>query len=524
MQTFPRPQSVHRPYVLLLLVAPALVGVGLASGLASGLAGPRELEGAREATSQSVVAPKPQAAAEPASEALLRGLANVSVDEMKSDLYFIASDEMKGRDTPSPEQRIVARYIRARLQRLGFEPGGRDGSFLYEYKWGQTGLDTANMGVTLHVDGRTQQLTWGEDYFLAQRAFGKRSVEGDLVWCGALDDAGLDGIDVKGKWIVGRPDERMPSGRRLSALEAAGAVGVVALPFGDVEKQVSDLSRINIWYTGMRLSRGDAADRAVFPLVHLAPRAAAIIERALGDDTVPGTVLPIHMRETCDYGKRDDAVLENVCGFWPGSDPVLKDEVILLSAHYDHVGVRASDGEVFNGADDNGSGTTGLLALAQALKAYGPMRRSVMLIWVSGEEKGLYGSQAWTEDPSLPKGTRPLCNINIDMIGRNAPNELTITPTSSHPAYSLLTKAAERHAAEEGFDKLGSADAYWRRSDHMNFAVNLHIPVAFLFADVHEDYHKVTDTPDKIDYDKASRVVRLVLRMLEDLQVDQPAF
>jgi Zn-dependent M28 family amino/carboxypeptidase len=203
---------------------------------------------------------------------------------------------------------------------------------------------------------------------------------------------------------------------------------------------------------------------------------------------------------------------------------VLKDEVILISAHYDHVGVRTSDGDVFNGADDNASGTSGMLAIADALAAYGPMRRSVMLIWVSGEEKGLYGSAAWTKNPSVPEGVKPLCNINIDMIGRNAPNQLLITPTSKHPAYSLLTKTAEQHAAAEGFTDLGSADEYWRRSDHANFAQNLKIPVAFLFTDIHKDYHEVTDTADKIDYDKASRVVRLVLRMLEDLQVDKPQF
>jgi Zn-dependent M28 family amino/carboxypeptidase len=149
------------------------------------------------------------------------------------------------------------------------------------------------------------------------------------------------------------------------------------------------------------------------------------------------------------------------------------------------------------------------------------MRRSVLLTWVSGEEKGLWGSEAWTKKPSLPAGHRAVCNINIDMIGRNAPGKLLITPTKALKEYNGLTRLAESLAPSEGFPSLGSCDDYWARSDHMNFARNLGIPVAFLFSDVHADYHQPSDTPDKIDYDKIGRVTRLVLRMLDGLQDDQ---
>ncbi|MBL7009273.1 MAG: M28 family peptidase, partial [Planctomycetes bacterium] len=217
---------------------------------------------------------------------------------------------------------------------------------------------------------------------------------------------------------------------------------------------------------------------------------------------------------------------ENVCGLWPGSDPALRNEVILVSAHYDHVG--ASGELIYNGADDNGSGTSGLLALADALAEYGPMRRSVMLIWVSGEEKGLWGSKAWALRPSLPEGMRAVANINIDMIGRNAPQVLYVTPSSKHEGYNGLTRLMERFGAEEGFggfpegreqgfDGLGSADDYYGRSDHAEFA-KLGIPVCFLFSGVHEDYHQATDTVDKIDFDKIRRVVRVVIKALDALQ------
>jgi hypothetical protein len=458
----------------------------------------------------------------PSTAALERALASVSLDSLKADLFFLASDELRGRDTPSPEQRIAARYLRSRVQRLGFQPGGGNGSFLYEYPWAQQGLDVANTGATLELGGATQKLEWAKDYFLRDGSYGKRSVSGGLVWGGAFES--FDSPQVTGAWVVIQPLERMPSRRDFQALETAGAVGVIVLPFGDVEKQYAELAKRNESYRDNRLTSGRGKDEPRFPVVHLAPRVAAELEAVFPAERTVGMQLPARLSETCDFGRREDVMLENVCAFWPGSDPELKDEVILISAHYDHVGVRSSDGDVFNGADDNASGTTGMLAIADALAAYGPMRRSVMLIWVSGEEKGLYGSAAWTKSPSLPEGTRGICNINIDMIGRNAPNQLLITPTKAHPAYSLLTKTAEQHAAAEGFTDLGSADEYWRRSDHMNFADNMKIPVAFLFTDVHEDYHQVTDTADKIDYDKASRVVRLVLRMLQELQVDQPQF
>jgi hypothetical protein len=234
-----------------------------------------------------------------------------------------------------------------------------------------------------------------------------------------------------------------------------------------------------------------------------------------------GTDLGVVFTDTrTDNGADGTLEAEDVCAFWPGSDPVLSKEVIIISAHYDHVGTSPA-GVVFNGADDNGSGTTGLLQLAEALTVNGPMRRSVFLIWVSGEEKGLWGSKAWCSAPTLPEGHRAICDINIDMIGRNAPDFLLITPTKARKGdYNGLTRLAEALGGKEGFPTLGSADAYWTRSDQFNFAT-LKIPVAFLFNGEHEDYHQPTDDPEKIDCDKIRRVARLVLRMIDGLQADK---
>ncbi|MEM1452550.1 MAG: M28 family peptidase [Planctomycetota bacterium] len=455
-------------------------------------------------------------------DALERALETISADEIRSDLEFIASDEMAGRDSPSPEQRIAARYIRARLMRLGFEPGARGESYLDEWRHALWGHDESRTWLQITgKDGLSLSPTWGEGYFLPNaKAFGVREVSGKAVWAGSFDAKKVDKLKVRGKWVVGEPKKGI-SDKRLAQLKKNGAVGLVVLPRKKGRKTVAETFDWTLTqFRGKSLKGG--SDGKGFPVVHLAEGPGKRLLASIGDPDV-GDDLGLEISESCGNGRLDDAVLENVIGIWPGSDSRLKKEVIILSAHYDHVG-EGPDGAVFNGADDNGSGTCGLMAIAEALREYGPMRRTVMLMWVSAEERGLLGSAAWTKNPYLPKGLKPLCNINIDMIGRNKGDEFLITPTKSHPAYSALTQVAEANARKEGFRKIKSADAYWTRSDHANFSENLGIPVAFLFCDVHEDYHKVTDTTEKIDYDKMRRICRLVVRMLDALQIDEPKF
>ena len=455
-------------------------------------------------------------------DALERALETISAEEIRSDLEFIASDEMAGRDSPSPEQRIAARYIRARLMRLGFEPVARGESYLDEWRHALWGHDESRTWLQITgKDGLSMSPKWGEGYFLPNaKAFGIREVSGKAVWAATFDAKKVDKLKVRGKWVVGQPKKGI-SDKRLAQLKKNGAVGLIVLPREKSRKSVAETFAWTLTeFRGKSLRGG--SNGAGFPVVHLAEGPGKRLLAAVGDPDV-GDDLGLEISESCGNGRLDDALLENVIGIWPGSDSKLKKDVIILSAHYDHVG-EGSDGAVFNGADDNGSGTCGLMAIAEALSEYGPMRRTVMLMWVSAEERGLLGSDAWTKNPYLPKGLKPLCNINIDMIGRNKADEFLITPTKSHPAYSALTQVAEANARKEGFRKIKSADAYWKRSDHANFSENLGIPVAFLFCDVHEDYHKQTDTPEKIDYDKMRRMCRLVVRMLDALQIDEPKF
>jgi len=465
----------------------------------------------------------PTAPQEPGSP-LARALDAIRTDELRADVYFFADPELKGRDTPSNEQRVAARFLRARLERLGLTPGAGTGWF-HEYPMHVRKIDEARTSLVFSGVGDDWRLVFGRDYFFPSSSdIVSLEREAAIVFCGRGEKADFEAVQVADKFALCVVSD-MPARRRMRNAEKAGALGLILIPApdGDANPAPAECQRTTEYaLKGVPSFRPGAAseDPEALGQVFLTLDAARqLCERAGNARALPalGSELPLRAHEVRDGSGA--IALENVCALWPGSDPVLSKEVLIVSAHYDHVGLQG--GKIHPGADDNASGSMGLLALAQALKEHGPMRRSVLLMWLSGEEKGLWGSAAWTQAPVLPPGHRAVANVNIDMIGRNAPDYLLITPTKAlGKEYNGLTKLAEQLSPLEGFPKLGSADQYWQRSDHMNFAVNLKIPVAFLFSDVHADYHEPTDTAEKLDYDKIRRVTRLVLRMLAGLQND----
>ena len=209
---------------------------------------------------------------------------------------------------------------------------------------------------------------------------------------------------------------------------------------------------------------------------------------------------------------------ENVLGYIEGSD--LKEELIIITAHYDHLGKH--DSLIFNGADDDASGTVAAMEIAEAFmlakkEGFGP-RRSVLIMAVSGEEKGLLGSKYYTDHPIYPlKNT--VCNLNIDMIGRigdfhTHPNYVYLIGSDmlSTDLHNLSEEVNKKHINLEldyTFNSEDDPNRYYYRSDHYNFAKN-NIPVIFYFNGIHEDYHKTTDTIEKIDFDKIQKIARLI--------------
>ena len=206
--------------------------------------------------------------------------------------------------------------------------------------------------------------------------------------------------------------------------------------------------------------------------------------------------------ETFDYTQNVVALLE-------GTDPVLKDEYIIFGAHYDHVGERG--GQIYNGADDDGSGTVALIEIAQAMSLERP-KRSVVIIWHTGEEKGLRGARYFTENSPIPLESIS-AQINMDMVGRNDPNTLFVIGAGriSADLDSIVIEKNSMYAnmnLDYKFDAPDDPNSFYTRSDHYMYA-QYGIPIVFFFTDIHEDYHRSTDTVDKINFTKIERIAKL---------------
>ena len=217
----------------------------------------------------------------------------------------------------------------------------------------------------------------------------------------------------------------------------------------------------------------------------------------------------------------------NIIGVIPGKDPIKKDEYIVVTAHFDHLGMRGED--IFNGADDNGSGTSAVLEIAQAFSIaksldLGP-DRSIIFLLVSGEEKGLLGSKFYTDHPLIPL-ENTIANVNIDMVGRvddkhEDPNYIYVIgadrlSTTLHEVNEDVNRRFENLELDYTYNDEADPNRYYYRSDHYNFAVK-GIPAVFFFNGTHADYHRPTDTVDKINFDKMSIIGRHIFHLIWEL-------
>jgi Zn-dependent M28 family amino/carboxypeptidase len=235
--------------------------------------------------------------------------------------------------------------------------------------------------------------------------------------------------------------------------------------------------------------------------------------------------------------KSESAGTQNIVAVWEGSDPILKNEYVALGAHYDHVGMcpPVNGDSICNGADDDGSGTTTLLAIAESLaKASARPKRSVLFVWHAGEEKGLWGSRYFTDYPTVPLD-KVVTQINIDMIGRSkkegdtnprnrelsGPNEIYVIgskmmSTELGELSEVVNKNYLNLAFNYRYDDPNDPNRFFFRSDHFNYA-RKGIPIIFFFDGEHEDYHRPGDSPDKIDYQKMEKVARTIYMTLWEL-------
>ncbi len=503
------------------------------------------------------------------SVAAQRGADVIAAAQLKDYLYFIASDEMEGRDTPSRGLDMTARFLAMNLSRWGFKPAGDDGTFFQKMTLRRETINKEQTQVQLNG----QTLTLGEDYIPLPRS---GDAAGQLVFAGSgwfIKSRDLDpykGIDAKGKIaVIFAPLNGLPRGIRSSDLSGKRGEDVMdpgeyALKQGAIATvTVPDFQFISNWERNRQrlIERGPTVVEKFqlpgaphIPGIVASPRLAnllfqgekqsakSIFEAAFGGEMPASFELNAEKKMNISIAGQGDTVsTQNVVAVFEGSDPNLKNEYVALGAHYDHLGIGApvKGDAIYNGADDDGSGTTALLSIAEALaKATIRPKRSVLFVWHAGEEKGLWGSRYFTNYPTIPLG-KVVAQLNIDMIGRSkkagdtnpknreltGPNEVYVIgsrmmSTELGELSETVNKSYLNLTFNYLYDDPKDPNRFFFRSDHYNYAVK-GIPIIFYFDGVHEDYHQPGDSADKIDYQKMERIARTVYMTLWEI-ADRP--
>jgi hypothetical protein len=427
---------------------------------------------------------------------------------MRARISFLASDRLRGRGTPSRGLEIAAAYIAAEFQRVGLEPP--PGGYIQRFDLVKTEMGDG-WSLALRRGSRRAALRYGRDFWGLPWAGG--SVEGILRFLGTKPPRGTveDGQVI---WIARLAAGTLPRDW-VRAASRAGATGLIFVVPAEQLQQLQD-------WLGDREAVLDLGDtRPSLPAAVASQEALAGALERLGLEVEPaetaGSVIEARARVSLSADLRVETLAApNVIGILRGGDRRLRDEYVLVSAHMDGLGVGAPvDGDsIYNGADDNASGTAAVLEVAEAMSGLEERpRRSLLFVTVSGEERGLLGSTWFVEHPPVPLD-KVVADVNIDMVGRNWEDTIAVVGKQYSSLGALVDSVANAHP-ELGVTVVGDqwpSEGFFFRSDHFNFA-RKGIPAVFFFNGVHEDYHRPSDEVDRIKFRKAARVSRLVFEV-----------
>ena len=498
------------------------------------------------------------------------GLDTIRQAELRADLFFLAADAMRGRLTDTPENLATADYIRSRFERAGLAPAA-GGSYFQNYLLMTATLGEGNRLDVITGEGAARHLEHGQEFY-PQRFSASGTVSAPVVFAGfgiTAPALGYDDYagDVKGKVVLvidhepGERDAKSPFDgvvtaepavpwRKALAAQEHGAVAILFV--ADVHNHPDPVNleqaARNVWpATAPHLKTYTLAawaDRLRIPAVQISPALAASLVagtgRSLADlatsaesaKGLPAVALPGARVTLTTSVVRHTVPDRNVVAMIEGSDPALKDEWVMVTAHFDHDG--ADGPRIMNGADDNGSGTVALLeiadAWAEALRQKQRPKRSVLFAAWNSEERGLLGAWAFTEAPLVPL-TKIAGVLNMDMIGRNEEvqvgggprfNGLEVQTAESnantlnvmgHARAPQLAAAMDTANAGIGLSLLKRYDNNTsnlvRRSDQWPF-LQRGVPALGFMTGLHPDYHTVYDRPEKINYPKMEKIARLV--------------
>ncbi|MEQ1857692.1 MAG: M28 family peptidase [Longimicrobiales bacterium] len=454
------------------------------------------------------------------------GAASITEVDYLRRVGIIAHDSMAGRDTPSPGLEKTANWLASEFRRFGLRGGMPDGSFIQRYPLRSIMVDRSGSGL----GGGPRRLEFGRDLIPLNVSADGGEARGGLVLLSGITDAARALVDnsVRGQHAVlvlaANAAVDQDIFRVLGAIRNAGAASVmVTNPAGDAQWAAEAARALR---PDVAQGWGAQSPTAVpfRPLLEIRTRSlaellqgrgvdlAALQARATGAmraDRVNGLTLTLTQRMS-----DDDVTAPNVVAILPGSDPALRDEYVVFSGHMDHVGIGTPDqngDSIFNGADDDASGTIAVVEIAEAMASLPtPPRRSMVFLLVSGEEKGLWGSEYFADNPSVPTD-RMVANFNTDMVGRNWPDTIVAIGKEHSDLGTTLERvnAAHPELGMTAIDDLWPQESFYTRSDHYNFAQK-GVPILFFFNGTHEDYHGRDDEPDRIDGEKAARIARLV--------------
>jgi hypothetical protein len=475
-------------------------------------------------------------------------LKSITEHELKAHLEFIASDYMQGRDfgTPIPGLEITADYLKSQCLKMGLKPGLPN--FTQPVKMISVQTEKENTFIKLK-NSLSDEVFKSNDILTFPGSVKNDTVISKIVFAGygyQNDDFGyndFEGIDLTDKMVLFMTRNRelaMDTAKRgdLSKMEMSklgriflsGAKGIIFVPDplntdqgwfemvkdyalqGTYQLDVKETQEIP---GNIILATTEIADA----ILKETGKTLEEIQRGINDTGKPNSIQLENITTEIQLAKKAETVFgENIIAIIEGSDPVLKNECVDLTAHYDHVGVTRN-GEINNGADDNGSGTVALLEIAEAFtKMKKKPRRSIVFAWVTAEEKGLIGSEYYTLNPVFPL-EKTVANINLDMVGRSAetepekmvnvnkslagPNGFYIITGGKSPELTEISNKISRSLNLVPNDAL--SEEFINGSDHFHFHKN-GVPVLGITTGLHEDYHTPADDFDKIDYHKMKRV------------------
>ena len=448
----------------------------------------------------------------------------ITAEDLEKHLTILASDEMEGRDTGEKGQKMAAEYLAKFYEGLGLA-GPVDGSYYQKFNLASVSFPEVNLTV-----GK-KKLVNNQDFVFIGDGEMKKAEKADLVFLGLASPENLAKVDVKGKivglWAIGSRAQTV-----VKDVMDAGAVGIVIVT---MEGQ-ANFDRLANRYKSLsgrgRLGFEQETKQEPIFLVssdQMSTLFATPVE--ILKEAAKNNPESITSQKASFLVKKSKKLVptENVMAYLEGTDK--KEEVLVISSHYDHTGID-SEGRINNGADDDGSGTVSVMEIAEAFamaaKDGVKPRRSVLFLNVTGEEKGLLGSEYYSDHPIFPL-ENTVNNINIDMVGRidyeyqDAENKDYVYVIGSEMLSSQLKTINEYNnithtnlILDYRYDAEDDPNRFYYRSDHYNFAKH-NIPVIFFFNGVHDDYHQHTDTVDKIEFPLMTKRAQLIFHTAWDL-------